>query len=319
MPRGLSIYNSSALSEEERQAGAELADDPFVERPKHRSECVDGLRPCPWVGCRYHLAVNVSHAGGLALPFGEDPDDWPESCALDVAERGGLTLEGVGELSGLTRERIRQVEARALVTFKRRLKKAGITDFDSPVRQSLLAQAQDEHAQSGRLIYRPTMPADIPPEPRQPFASPNCTPKRRRKEMAQTSKLDLLTGQGKRLVTKAINSNGNISGFDLHEQLVEAGFEEQIPSAKACHGFLQRRWDKGKGTPEASSTPAGPSKALATVEPQATAEDIVEAINADPEPYVGGTIELQPSPHVAVPRGCAALLVNVEDLRRLLG
>jgi DNA-directed RNA polymerase sigma subunit (sigma70/sigma32) len=33
-----------------------------------------------------------------------------ETCALDVADRGGITLEDVGTLLNLTRERIRQVE-----------------------------------------------------------------------------------------------------------------------------------------------------------------------------------------------------------------
>jgi hypothetical protein len=35
------------------------------------------------------------------------------SCALDVAEQGGLTLEQVGEIWHVTRERIRQIEERA--------------------------------------------------------------------------------------------------------------------------------------------------------------------------------------------------------------
>ena len=37
-----------------------------------------------------------------------------ETCALDVADRGGITLEEVGELVNLTRERIRQVEVLGL-------------------------------------------------------------------------------------------------------------------------------------------------------------------------------------------------------------
>jgi DNA-directed RNA polymerase sigma subunit (sigma70/sigma32) len=41
-----------------------------------------------------------------------------ETCALDVAEKGGITLEEVGEIMNLTRERIRQVEVRGLLKLK---------------------------------------------------------------------------------------------------------------------------------------------------------------------------------------------------------
>ncbi len=41
-----------------------------------------------------------------------------ETCALDVADRGGITLEEVGEIMNLTRERIRQVEVRGLLKLK---------------------------------------------------------------------------------------------------------------------------------------------------------------------------------------------------------
>ena len=36
------------------------------------------------------------------------------TCALDIADRGGVTLEEVGEILNLTRERIRQVEVMGL-------------------------------------------------------------------------------------------------------------------------------------------------------------------------------------------------------------
>jgi DNA-directed RNA polymerase sigma subunit (sigma70/sigma32) len=38
-----------------------------------------------------------------------------ETCSLDVADRGGATLEDVGDILNLTRERIRQVEVRGLL------------------------------------------------------------------------------------------------------------------------------------------------------------------------------------------------------------
>ena len=41
-----------------------------------------------------------------------------ETCSLDVADRGGITLEEVGAILNLTRERIRQVEVRGLCKIK---------------------------------------------------------------------------------------------------------------------------------------------------------------------------------------------------------
>lgn len=71
--------------------------------PRTRGDCADGPRPCPYAhACRY----------GLALPPGMDS---VSNCALDHAEaEGGMTLEEVGELLGVTRERVRQIEKRAL-------------------------------------------------------------------------------------------------------------------------------------------------------------------------------------------------------------
>lgn len=44
-----------------------------------------------------------------------------ETCALDVADRGGITLEDVGNLLNLTRERIRQVERSGIEKLKNAL------------------------------------------------------------------------------------------------------------------------------------------------------------------------------------------------------
>jgi hypothetical protein len=99
----------------------DLTPDEEALRPKTRGDCADGLRPCPWVSCRYHLFLDVQANGNLTLHFPDlEVEQLAETCALDVAEHGGETLEAVGELCNVTRERIRQVEGRAMFRIQKR-------------------------------------------------------------------------------------------------------------------------------------------------------------------------------------------------------
>src|SRR5580765_7260786 len=69
-----------------------------VERPVMREDCQGGERPCPFVSCKHHLYLDVSaRTGAIKLNF-PDLEVWEmtETCALDVADRGGTTLEEVG-------------------------------------------------------------------------------------------------------------------------------------------------------------------------------------------------------------------------------
>ena len=89
-------------------------------RPKTRADCVNSPRPCVFVSCKYNLYLDVNpETGSIKLNF-PDKEIWelPYSCALDVAEKGGITLEEVGDIMNLTRERIRQVETRGLTKIK---------------------------------------------------------------------------------------------------------------------------------------------------------------------------------------------------------
>lgn len=104
-----------------------------LQRPKIREHCRDGERPCPWLSCRWHLYLEITPAGGIKLNHpGKDLEELEETCALDVAERGGATLEKVGELLGLTRERIRQLETYALEAARRRQPIAQVLDLEKP-------------------------------------------------------------------------------------------------------------------------------------------------------------------------------------------
>lgn len=96
---------------------AEPIDD---ERPRTRADCATVPRPCPWVGCRMNLFLDVSETGTIHQNHTGEPGDMPaeRSCALDVADGSELTLEEIGQLlGGLSKERLRQVWRSALRRF----------------------------------------------------------------------------------------------------------------------------------------------------------------------------------------------------------
>ncbi|MFA6033380.1 MAG: sigma factor-like helix-turn-helix DNA-binding protein [Myxococcota bacterium] len=98
-----------------------------AERPHSRHECVNAKRPCIFISCKYNLYIDVNPVtGSIKFNFPSvEIWDLKETCALDVAERGGVTLEEIGDLMNLTRERVRQLESDAL-------KKVRGTDLEYP-------------------------------------------------------------------------------------------------------------------------------------------------------------------------------------------
>lgn len=108
------------LTKEELRIGALLYPERSYWRPSTRAECGNVSRPCPYVSCKYHLYIDVNPTtGSIKINF-PDLEVWElsHSCALDVANQGGITLEEVGEILNLTRERIRQVEVRGLMKLR---------------------------------------------------------------------------------------------------------------------------------------------------------------------------------------------------------
>jgi hypothetical protein len=71
-----------------------------------------------------------ARTGAIKLNF-PDIEVWEmtETCALDVADRGGTTLEEVGAIMNLTRERIRQVEVKGLAKLEALRDMANLRDY----------------------------------------------------------------------------------------------------------------------------------------------------------------------------------------------
>jgi hypothetical protein len=125
-------------------AVGKLLDPSSFDRPRTRGDCATGgsheNRPCPWVSCRHHLAIEVDPRGALTLNF-PDTEVWemPDTCSLDVADRGGVTLEEVGKILNRTRERIRQIETHGLERMAKQVKREGLEAPDDDDRLSPLA------------------------------------------------------------------------------------------------------------------------------------------------------------------------------------
>ena len=119
------------MTKRELELGRLLYPEVDVEKPRTRSECEGGARPCPFVSCKHHLYLDVSaRTGAIKLNF-PDLEVWnmTETCALDVADRGGTTLEEVGAIMNLTRERIRQVEVKGLAKLEALREMSALRDY----------------------------------------------------------------------------------------------------------------------------------------------------------------------------------------------
>lgn len=137
-PRGQrpTTVSIKRMTKRELAAGRMLYPHTDHDRPQAREECANGARPCPYVGCKHHFYLDVSdRTGSVKMNFPDlEPWELTESCALDVADRGGLTLDEVAEVLNLSAERIRQVEAKGFRKVKLAIKD-GAVFVDAPERE----------------------------------------------------------------------------------------------------------------------------------------------------------------------------------------
>jgi sigma-70-like protein len=89
-------------------------------RPLTRADCQPGgpmgVRPCPFSDCRHHVPRAKHHPSRrVGSPLAQSED----SCVLDVvAQHGALNLAEIGRVLALSRERVRQLETRALSSLR---------------------------------------------------------------------------------------------------------------------------------------------------------------------------------------------------------
>lgn len=131
------------------------------DRPRTRGDCEPGgphaMRPCPFVSCKHHLYLDVSiDTGTLKLNFPDlQPWELQKSCALDIADESGHTLEEVGAIMRLTRERARQIEVKALVKMKLLDPAAtGSHDYNHPDPEKVRREFAAKASRKRRVPYR---------------------------------------------------------------------------------------------------------------------------------------------------------------------
>lgn len=112
--------STQRMSKREIELGRVLYPDVPHWRPVTRGECALVTRPCPFVSCKHHLYIDVNpKTGAIKMNFPDlEPDELEVTCALDVADLAGSTLEEVAATLNITRERARQIEERVLVHLK---------------------------------------------------------------------------------------------------------------------------------------------------------------------------------------------------------
>lgn len=129
--RSRSIRVARASKREIERARLRLDSEPPPARPQTRADCAEGPRPCPHVSCKHHLYLDVSpYTGTIKINF-PDIEVWEMrvSCALDIADHGGMRLEDVGELMNVTRERARQIEIQALAKLELGERQVSLRDY----------------------------------------------------------------------------------------------------------------------------------------------------------------------------------------------
>lgn len=83
--------------------------------------CLTEDDPCPHSVCRHHLYNNAKESQVARASLTRI------TCTLKLARRGGMNLEEVANLIGITRERVRQIELAGVTKMRKQLEKLGLS------------------------------------------------------------------------------------------------------------------------------------------------------------------------------------------------
>lgn len=205
-PKPLKLSLRALRREQRRQAVRKKRPQKPDWRPETRGDCLSGPRPCPFIGCKYHLGLEVRRSA-LVLQRGIDFESMTYTCALDVADEGQHTSMEVAELLGMSRQRVSQIEMEAL----------------AKMRDALPTQEIDSSA-AASLTEEQTMRADDP-------ARADCYSKRRYPNavVAENVRRSAEQARGATLRSYACRRCG---GYHLTKQ--------PLRGALAADGFLER-------------------------------------------------------------------------------
>ena len=86
-----------------------------------KGRCLRGAEPCKDLKCRHHLYATLK-------PWQiEAAAPCNVTCTIKLGSLGGMTLDEVGLYLGMTRERIRQIEGKALTKLSDALTRQGFS------------------------------------------------------------------------------------------------------------------------------------------------------------------------------------------------